>query len=171
MGGMSQYTADLLRAIRENPDKVGLGWLLRPGTVTGASDLTAVSVRIDGPDGAAGDAIPVTPLGVSPAAGARVFVLSTPDGGNYALGGYTASTALCGVFSGTPDPSGYITLTHNAGYVPTVLMVQPISPITGTIFGQTVVDSLTVTDGRVRCISTTGAPMTIPVMCSWVAFP
>lgn len=56
----------------------------------------------------------------------------------------------------TTDASGFITTFHDLGATPIAVFVQPIAPIVGTVFGQAVVDSLTSTTFRVRCISNLG---------------
>src|SRR5690348_4779240 len=54
------------------------------------------------------------------------------------------------------DGSGYVTITHNAGFTPTVGIATPSSPITSSlaasIFGFALVDTFTSTTVRVRCL-------------------
>lgn len=62
-----------------------------------------------------------------------------------------------GVLSGTTDASGFLTVTHGAGFVPVQVLVTPTSPISGgNIFGQVIADSFTSTTFRIRCIGNTG---------------
>lgn len=68
-------------------------------------------------------------------------------------------------YTGTPDGSGYLIVTHGAGYTPTAVIAQPSAPIAGGVsYGQAVVDSLTATTFRVRSLTPAGAAITtVPV--------
>jgi hypothetical protein len=67
-------------------------------------------------------------------------------------------------FAGTPDASGYLVVTHGAGFTPTNVQVTANSPISGpTSFGQGIVDTLTSTTFRVRCLTPAGAALTTAV--------
>lgn len=62
--------------------------------------------------------------------------------------------------SGTTDTTGYLTVTHGAGFTPTIVLVTPISPISGdSIFAQVIADSFTDTTFRIRCLGNTGSAL------------
>jgi hypothetical protein len=60
----------------------------------------------------------------------------------------------------TTDTSGYVTITHGAGFTPTVAFATPSSPITSgataSIFGFALCDTFTSTTVRVRCLFANG---------------
>lgn len=162
-----QEISDLVSQITANAQKLGLIWQIRPGEIAGSDSDGNALVLMDGGGTAA---TPATPLDGMPATGARVFVVSVPPNGDYIIG--AANGPQVGSETVTPDASGFSTITHGLGYTPSVIIVQPESPITGSpIFGQVVVDSLTSTTFRVRCLSSTGAAITTSVTFTWVAYP
>lgn len=63
-----------------------------------------------------------------------------------------------GQFSGTTDTLGDLTVTHGLPFTPSRVLVQPVSPRSGTnIFATHVVDTLTATTFRVRALNQAGA--------------
>lgn len=63
-----------------------------------------------------------------------------------------------GVISATTDGSGFVTFNHglNTGEIPLAVICTPRTPNTGTPFGQIIVESITATTARARCISNVG---------------
>jgi hypothetical protein len=160
---------DLTKQIVDNADKLGLVWRIGTGTVLGVQG-NDVLVSMDG-DSATISVIPVTPMTGVPPVGTRVFVISVPPNGNYLVGATTGPLVGSEV-DADPDASGFLTITHGCGYTPTAVMVQPGAPITGAgIFGQAVVDTITSTTFRVRCISHVGVAIATAVSFTWVAYP
>lgn len=156
---------DLVGQVVANANKLGLVWQLRPGEVLGTDGSNAL-VQMDGDT----VPIPVTPIDGTPPVGTRVFVVAVPPNDNYIIGRQFGP--VVDTLTDTPDGSGFLTVTHDAGFTPTSVIVQPSAPISGgTIFGQAVVDTITATTFRVRCISTTGVSITTSVSMTWVAYP
>jgi hypothetical protein len=87
-------------------------------------------------------------------------------------GGVNRAPALLGYgtrVTDTPDASGYIIVDHILQFTPAMVFVQPRAPISGgTIFGQAIVDSLTATTFRVRCLTNLGAAITTPVTLDYI---
>lgn len=159
---------DLTEAITANKRKLGLVWDITVGEVLDSTDPNEFLVRLDGDTAG----VPVVATSMGSAAGDRIFVISTPNGMNYELG--PAKLARWGTGSGTPDASGYLGhfYDYDLGYTPTVVMVQPVSPITGAqIFAQTIVDSLSSASFRVRCLANVGTAVTVAVTYTWLALP
>lgn len=78
-----------------------------------------------------------------------------------------------GTFAGTPDASGYLTVTHGLGFTPSQVQATPKSPITAgaaaSIFGMAMTDSYGPTTFRVRCLNAAGGAFTAAVTGSWAA--
>lgn len=85
-GEMEEVWPDLFRAgaraLVENARRLGLTWRLTLGTVTTATSTDQLEVRLDG------DTQPITVVSMigSHAIGTRVYVISIPPAGNYAIG-------------------------------------------------------------------------------------
>lgn len=73
------------RALVENARRLGLTWRLTLGTVTTSTSTDQFEVRLDG------DTEPITVISMigSHAIGTRVYVISIPPAGNYAIGWVT----------------------------------------------------------------------------------
>ena len=71
-----------------NADRLGLRWRLRMGTVTAATSANKLDVRLDGDEAS----IPVVTMIGSRAIDTRVYVISLPPAGNYAIGQVSAFT-------------------------------------------------------------------------------
>lgn len=69
-------------ALADNADRFGLVWKLRPGTVVGGDDPTAVSVLMDGDD----QPVNMISLVGPPISGARVMCEIVPPSGIYIVG-------------------------------------------------------------------------------------
>ena len=75
-----------VQEIVSNAFRLGLTWRLRPGTVTVATSETSLEVRLDGDD----TAVTVVSMIGSIAVGRRVYVITIPPAGNYAIGAVSA---------------------------------------------------------------------------------
>ena len=77
----------------ENASRLGLTWRLRPGTVTEAISQDQLEIRLDG------DEVPITVVSMigSLPIDSRVYVITLPPAGNYAVGWVTG---LSGRFPG-----------------------------------------------------------------------
>ncbi len=67
-----------------------------------------------------------------------------------------------GIITATTDATGFIVFNHglNTGEAPAAVLVTPRSPSSGAnIFGQAIVDTVTATTARVRCVSVAGAAL------------
>lgn len=70
------------QALVANANRLGITWRLRLGTVTSAIDENSALVRLDGDT----NSITVVSMMGDIAAGRRVYVITIPPGGNYAIG-------------------------------------------------------------------------------------
>lgn len=63
-------------------------------------------------------------------------------------------------FTATTDASGYATITHGAGFTPSVVTATPVSPTSGNtsgnIFASAITDSYTATTFRLRALAADG---------------
>jgi len=129
-------------------------------TVSGTVSITG-SLTIGGAFVSIGASTPVTIDGV--------LTVTTPstavDGSGKRIFPKTATTTA------TTDASGNITVTHGFGATPTAVMAAPQAPQAGTVFSQYVIDSITSTTFRIRCISNVGnAIASTSVTFRWVAY-
>lgn len=63
-------------------------------------------------------------------------------------------------YSGTTSAAGFLTVTHNAGFTPSVVVVTGNSPSTATNYtGLAVVTSITSTTFQVRFLDTAGSAL------------
>lgn len=75
-----------------------------------------------------------------------------------------------GTVTGTPNSSGYLTVTHEAGFTPAAVHPTGEAPITGSnIPTGLIVDTITETTFRVRCINQSGSAITTSVTLRWTA--
>ncbi|MGH8878566.1 MAG: hypothetical protein ACRD0P_14680, partial [Stackebrandtia sp.] len=73
--------------------------------------------------------------------------------------------------TGTPNASGYLTVTHNAGFTPANVTVQGEAPDTGTnIPAQIIRDQITETTFRARVFDTDGNVVTTQVTLGYTCF-
>lgn len=135
----------LVSAITENAHRLGLKWLLRPGTVTSGTDASNIGVKVDGDD--------VATLGVTSMVGnldtkRRVWLLIVPSVGTYVIG-YVGPVLFSGQQVGEPSIR-----TSNVGpftletQIDTVTVVLPIPGVYRVILDAQVQSS--VADGGVR---------------------
>lgn len=79
-------TVELVRAIVANADRLGLTWGLRIGTVKNGDDPSKWLVVLDGDETTQKQTPVVSMIGSRPA-GTRVYVMSIPPAGKFAIGG------------------------------------------------------------------------------------
>lgn len=121
----------LVAAITENAHRLGLKWLLRPGTVANGDDTSNVSVKVDGDD------VPtvgvVSTVGELPAK-ARVWLLIIPTVGTYVIGvvgnQHLAHSTHFQTTLSTTASTTYANLTNIAG----VAFIAPPSGIVTIIY-------------------------------------
>lgn len=100
-GAMAQAQ---IQALIQNAQKLGLIWGLRPATVAGYDGSTALAV-MDGDT----EPIAVIPMISALYAGQRVYVITVPPGGNYAI----AMPVISDLYAGPAGATG--TIVSSAG--------------------------------------------------------
>jgi alkaline phosphatase D len=75
-----------------------------------------------------------------------------------------------GTVTGTPNSSGYLTVTHNSGFVPAIVTLEGESPISGGNSPyQHMVDGIDETKFRSRWFDASGAVITTQITFRWLA--
>jgi len=129
-------------------------------TTTGAQTLTNKTLTAPAVTGLTGDTATLTGAvsAASVATSGNVVATGTVSGANIPAthaatsAGKDKKRLHWGTASGTPDGSGYFTVTHGAGFTPTVVVITYQS-----VALQTLADTFTATTFRVRVINSDGS--------------
>jgi hypothetical protein len=113
----SDDVSTLISAITENAHRLGLKWILRPGTIVTGTDPGNVTAKVDGDD--------IATLGIVSMVGklnpkSRVFLLIIPTVGTYVIGRVGSideyqHVSHQQVTASTTSSAGYANLTNLAG--------------------------------------------------------
>lgn len=98
--GGTAVTSSLVRALVDNAERLGLVWLLRPGTVVTGQDTGTPRVVLDGTD----TPIRATTLIGRLTAGARVMVILSPPSGVHIVGMVNAAAEVVDCVHVTTNP-------------------------------------------------------------------
>ena len=91
-------------------------------------------------------------------------VLTSADMNKYAEYNY-------GSYSGTTDGSNNLVVTHSAGYTPTGVFVQTVSPSGGANQGYPVVTAISSSTFTIRYMNTAGSMATVAVSGYFMTVP